>query len=638
MDRRLIRHLKPTVPSGVRFEDLGDRLVLRAEVDLSGVATGVFASPAVCVELEVAPSGGVVDFVGFSFAQFAMPVRGGTGRPIDWSPASNVNSPHSTIPVVLRSGSDVCLLAPLDSWHEQIIAVDQDLGGEPLLRWGWHGDLDEVPAGTVTTLGIFEGSSVEACFDAWGRLLREQNPVDRPGADHPLRRWLSYWTDNGAAYWYRREPDLTIGDSIATKIDELDELGVTIGAVELDSWFYPHEITRPVVAIDAADAELDQVPPTGMLEWQPRPDVLPDGIEHLAARLGDRPLVLHSRHIATTSPYVDDGEWWSELVAHPVDNGFFHRWFEDARRWGAVCLEQDWMVVTWFCVRELRAAPARAQQWLAALNDAAAAVDMVVIWCMATPADMIAAVGLDRVVAVRSGDDYRIEDDPARLWRWYLTVNRLAGALGVPVFKDCFFTASEPGSSGFDGDRHAEAESVLAGLSGGVVGIGDRIGCTDVSVVRRLCLPDGSIATTDTPLALTDASFFDSEAVPLVTWAEAHIGPWRYVVALHLAEVDETVPGRFELGDRYLVYDWRSGGATESSEIVTSLPPRGWALYVCCPIEVGRDGDRRALIGDPTRYATMAGIDPRAAPQPDGSAIMAWSSDEGLHELRFSDP
>ena len=105
MDRRLIRQLRPTVPSGVRFEDLGDRLVLRAKVDLTGVATGLFASPAVCVELEVASSGGVVDFVGFSFAQFAMPVRGGTGRPIDWSPASNVNSP----PRVLKyreSGSE----------------------------------------------------------------------------------------------------------------------------------------------------------------------------------------------------------------------------------------------------------------------------------------------------------------------------------------------------------------------------------------------------------------------------------------------------------------------------------------------------------------------------------------------------
>ena len=54
---------------------------------------------------------------------------------------------------------------------------------------------------------------------------------------------------------------------------------------------------------------------------------------------------------------------------------------------------------------------------------------MTVMWCMATPGDFIATVELDRVVAVRTSDDYRFAEDPALLWHWYLCVNRMAGAL-----------------------------------------------------------------------------------------------------------------------------------------------------------------------------------------------------------------
>jgi len=100
-----------------------------------------------------------------------------------------------------------------------------------------------------------------------------------------------------------------------------------------------------------------------------------------------------------------------------------------------------------------------------------AGVDLV--WCMATPADLVLAASLEHVVAVRTSDDYRFAADPAILWTWYLTVNRLAAALGLRAFKDCFFSAQPPegGGDAIDGDPHAEVEALLACMSAGPVGI-----------------------------------------------------------------------------------------------------------------------------------------------------------------------
>ena len=68
------------------------------------------------------------------------------------------------------------------------------------VRCGWHGDLDEIPAGFASELAVWAGSGPRACLDAWAAFLRERHRTVRPGryADE-LGGKLSYWTDNGAA-------------------------------------------------------------------------------------------------------------------------------------------------------------------------------------------------------------------------------------------------------------------------------------------------------------------------------------------------------------------------------------------------------------------------------------------------------
>ncbi len=593
-------------------------LQLRAVDDLGGLATGRYSLPSVAVGfgphdlLGIDPSTDVdVELLGFAFTQFAMPVLADAALEFDFHPAPNLRSPRAMLPLIARGAGRAALIAPLGGAHEQITTVR-----EGRLLWGWHGDLDEIDAGHTTSIVVYRDDSVTAVLDRWGADLAPT--PRRPLAANPALGRLAYWTDNGAAYWYRTEPGRTIAESVVDVVTDLRERNVPTGAVELDSWFYPHETPRAIAEIGYPD----DVPPSGAMTWTPRRGAYPvsaaDGVRWLADELDDPPLILHARHISTSSPYIDDAaDWWvGELAAAPVDPTFFRRWFDDAQRWGATCIEQDWMLLFWFGVAEMRRRPGRALAWQRTLNDLANEFDIDLLWCMATPADLIEAAQLDRVAAIRTSDDYRFTADPALLWTWFLTVNRLAAPLGVAPFKDCFFSQADvtDGDDPIDGDPHAEVEALLSALSAGPVGIGDRLGRTDRDVVMRTCDDDGRILGPDRPLAMIDSCLFGAPARgERLAWATTDIAidgaTWTYVVALNTAE--ETVDDRMALaeigidGTRY-VYDWRTGRGEVDDEVRAALAPRDWALLVCCPVVDHADGGTSVTVGDPSKYATMA--------------------------------
>ncbi|MEO1055978.1 MAG: hypothetical protein AAFY28_03605 [Actinomycetota bacterium] len=599
-------------------------LRLRAIDDLSGLATGRYSRPSVAAGFSPHELLGVdsatdddtdddVQLLGFAFTQFAMPVLANAALDFDFHPAPNLRSPRAMLPLIVRGAGRVTLIAPVSGAHEQIITVR-----DGQLWWGWHGDLDQVDAGHTTSIIVYRDDSVSAVLDRWGDDLAPAQR--RPLATNPALGRLAYWTDNGAAYWYRTEPGRTIGESVVDVVADLRQRNVPIGAVELDSWFYPHEVPRAIADIGYPD----DVPPSGAMTWTPRADAYPptepDGVRWLGRALDDPPLILHARHISTSSPYIDDAtDWWvGELAAAPVDPTFFRRWFDDARRWGTTCIEQDWMLLFWFGVAEMRRQPGRALQWQRALNELANEFDIDLMWCMATPADLIEAAQLDRVAAIRTSDDYRFTADPALLWTWFLTVNRLAAPLGLAPFKDCFFSQADVDDSHdpIDGDPHAEVEALLSALSAGPVGIGDRLGRTDRDVVMRTCDADGRILGPDRPLALIDSCLFGAPARgERLAWATTEIAVdgavWTYVVALNTANLDdELIDDRMALADtgvegRRYVYNWRTRQGEVADEVRASLAPRDWALFVCCPVE-DDDGSTSVTVGDPTKYATMA--------------------------------
>jgi hypothetical protein len=576
--------VEPHVTDGTEATaDVLDKYVslkLRATRALTGIATGDFATPSNYWSVTPDAREGDVGF-GFQYTEFAMPtITDGSLQGWFFFPAR----PSLVLPMmVIAPDQRTVLIAPMSAFHEQIGAVD---GG---VRIGWHGDLDEIPEGFESELAVWTADSPRAALRDWGAELQRRYRTVRGGRyEDDLGRHPSYWTDNGAAYWYKTEPDRTTTETLVGTVDDLRARNVPFSTVQLDSWWYPHQVLRPFNTAEWV------VPPTGLLRWEPRDDVLPDGISALREALGNPPLAAHCRHLSSQSSYLDTYDCWVDGErAHPKGPELYERWLDQCVDWGVETFEHDWLIEAFLGVRGLRAAPGRAREWQEGIDRAAGRRDITLQWCMPSPADLCQTVTLANVTSIRTSGDHGYLVSPGYLWAWFLYTNALAGALGLVPYKDVFHTRSE----------HAEVEALLSALSTGPVGIGDRLGEADGEIVRRCCRADGMLVKPDTPIAAIDSAFrkWATSRGQLLTGVAAS-GAVQYVVTLICTDRDAS--GHVDVGitERSVIWNWR----TQEFEVLSpgggwdvSLTPYDWDYRVVAPIV-----DGVAVIGDPALYAT----------------------------------
>lgn len=630
-------HSEVTVVDGpvrcsVRVYDDRKLVVFRTEAttDLTDLATGSFDQPSVGWpvftpgerEPGAAPDG--LKAVAFQHCEFGLPST--AGPDLDGF-FLLPHRPPTGWPLVLSAGDGrTLLLAPLGDFHDVTIGLN---GGT--VRCGWHGDLDSVPAGFATELAAISGDGPRECLDTWADLLLRRAGTVRPGrwADALASR-PSYWTDNGAAYWYKTEPGHDVAGSIVAAVDELRSHDVPIGAVQLDSWFYPHVELRPF------DTDEWVVPPSAMVAWEERPDVLPEGIADLRSRLGDPPLVAHIRHLSTDAPIA------AELPVHvdgpyaaPSTPEIYERWLDQCVAWGVETFEHDWLVEVFFGVRGLRAEPGRARAWQEGIDRAARDRGITLQWCMGTPADMAQTTTLTQVTSVRTCGDHGYIATAGQLWAWFCTTNSLARSLGLMPFKDVFRT--DPDADGANG----EIEALLSALSTGPVGLGDRVGRFDFDIARRTCRADGILVKPDVPIAAVDRSIltspaFNPELLVAECFTDHPAGRWSYVVATHSTPVDDAISGeiRFpELGDsspsgQVLAWDWRTGTGSvlgADSSVPVTLEREDWTYLVLAPLLAG---GRLAVVGDVSRFVPAGDARLAVSATDDGAEVTVKGAGE----------
>ncbi|WP_436795590.1 hypothetical protein [Actinospongicola halichondriae] len=572
-------------------------LQIRATDAVSVRSDGGFADVACGVRFEPArrrPDGhpaGLRAF-GHQYTEFGLPTQ--AGEALDrWFLLPF--RPSVVLPMWLCDPDGATLLvAPLDSFHEQVITVPTADSTDTRIVWGWHGDLDEVPAGFTSTLAVLAGDSPRDLLTRWAAMLdvAPRRPVDHDA----LGRSVSYWTDNGAAYWYRTEAPRSVTETLRDAVISVEEAGVPVGSLQLNSWFYPHETTRPF------DTDEWVVPPSGLLDWAPRSDILPEGLEPIRDAVGGRPLITHCRHLSKQSPLVDRFDCWvDEEYAHPSGDDYYEEFLDRAASWGVETFEHDWLVECFLGVRGLRAAPGRARAWQEGIDRAAAKRSMTLQWCMATPADFFQTATLGQVTSIRTSGDHGYLVGPGFLWAWFCYTNALARALGLAPFKDVF-------SSGGD---HAEVEALLSALSTGPVGVGDAIGTTDGDVVRATCRADGTIIRPDVPIAAVDACFRRhavAQSVPLV--AETHTdhaaGRWTQVFCANTYRADEPISGTIDLGPAWptsavVALDLRTGAVHHpETGWDIALEPAQWTHHLLAPRL-----DGLAVFGDVSKHAPV---------------------------------
>jgi len=414
---------------------------------------------------------------------------------------------------------------------------------------------------------------INRAFETWGHAMTAYFGKARPAndADASLNK-IGYWTDNGATYYYQTANGLSYEQTLSGIKSNFDQLGIGLGYIQLDSWFYPK---GPNASWSANG--------NGIYQYLAAQALFPDSLSGFQRSLGV-PLITHARWIDPSSPYhqmykmsgnvVTDPQYWTATAGYLASSG-------------VATYEQDWLddkAQTNFNLTD-------PDLFLDNMATALAQHGLTVQYCMASPRHFLQSVKHSNVTTIRTSEDRFV---PAR-WTKFLYTSRLASALGLWPFTDVLMS-TETGNL------------LVATLSGGPVGIGDPIGGISGPNLLRVARADGMIVKPDVPLTPIDSSYFSAARAPDLTQvADAQIavahtdfGTLRtFYVFAYAQGGDANVtfqPSNFGLDRAAYLYDYfgDTGSVVQPSDTVSMQTAGGLLYLIAAPI--GPSGI--AILGD----------------------------------------
>lgn len=467
------------------------------------------------------------------------------------------------------------VFSPADNFL--VSEMDTSANGE--MRSGISPKIASLPSDFAHRTLLVFGDGVTSTLDTWGGVLQRMNhkqPIAND-ADVVLDRF-GYWTDNGAKYYYKFDPALGYEGTLLAIRDEFNRLGVPLGYLQLDSWWYPKQ--------KGNNAGSDN----GALEYRADPTIFPDGLDGFEQRL-KLPLVTHARWIGSASPYRSEYKMSDNVIIDPRYWNATAKYLHDG---GVVVYEQDWL--------DKNARPAididQAHAYLADMADSMAAEGIGIQYCMPLPDYFMASTQFANLRTIRTSDDRFL---PAR-YDTFLYTSELAHAVGLWPWADVFMSSEL-------------SNLVVATLSAGSVGTGDSLGAIDADHLRRAVRADSVILKPDTPLIPLDAMYLDdasegqSAQSPMVASTKSNFGnvAETYVFSYPRAADQTTAQVQLsELGISKPVYAWnwrtQTGALIPADGSLTLHDTDGWDYEVLA--RVSREGI--ALLGDVSKIVPLA--------------------------------
>jgi hypothetical protein len=438
---------------------------------------------------------------------------------------------------------------------------------------GINSGIATLPSGFNHRTMLVVEKGINRAYDTWGHALTDLQGKVRPANDADVGlKYLGYWTDNGASYYYNYDASLGYDGTLLAVRDYLTAQGVPIGYMQVDSWWYPK----------GADAHWQYG--GGIYTYTAHPMIFPNGLKAFQQRLG-LPLITHSRWIDQYSPYRTQYRISNNVSVDPQLWDNIAGYVSDA---GSVTYEQDWLDF------EATAANTIDDQE-AFMGDMARSCQnkhLTMQYCMPQPRHFLQGSKYSNLTTIRvTGDRF----DRGK-WDNFIYGSRLAGAVGIWPWSDVF-------NSGELGNL------LLSTLSAGMVGIGDSIGSVNKNNLFKTVRGDGVIVKPDFPVAPIDASFLkDAQGggSPMVAYASTdHAGGRAAYVFAYDRGQDKTVtfaPVTIGLSGQVYVYNFltKTGTVISASDSFSDQLAGNFAYYVVAPI--GTSGI--ALLGDTDKFVT----------------------------------
>ena len=464
---------------------------------------------------------------------------------------------------------NVMMLSPADNFL--ISQMSESPGGTAESRVTQS--IQTLPAGFAhSTLLVFDRGMNQA-FSVWGSALLALGGKQRSASDaNVVLAKLGYWTDNGARYYYKFDPQLGYAGTLLAIRDQFTKLGVPLGYMQLDSWWYPKGVKARWDSLSAAL-------PDGEYTYRADRELFPNGLAAFQQSLG-LPIATHARWISTASPYRAQYKISGNVVLDPL---FWKSTAEYLAGAGVVTYEQDWLDHNAQTEINLN----DPHTFLENMSEAMFRKGITIQYCMPLPSHYLASTQYSNVQTIRTSMD-RLDREK---WDSFLYDSRLASAVGLWPWTDVFFSNEIP-------------NLILSTLSGGPVGVGDALGETNAHNLAAAIRADGLIVKADSSLLPIDSMYVSdamNETGPMIATSESAFGNQRahYVFAYPRTGSEEgvTVPlSSLQISGPVFAYDW----VTHSGELLPdggSLRMKfadGWDYQILSP--VNRKG--LALLGD----------------------------------------
>ncbi|CAF1261231.1 unnamed protein product [Rotaria sordida] len=429
------------------------------------------------------------------FFTFEGLMSGETGKHAgNWNASSRViNSGMQGGPVVLfnltqRGEDDVLVLSPFSHFMATSLTQRNKIL-DSILEYGIIGSMSSIPANYTHSMIVFYSQNgINEGIREWGETMqRAFNRTNKNRLNDLTINYLGYYTDNGGYYYYHTEDGMNYEE---TMVNVAHRIPLPFHYIQLDSWWYFKGIGN------------------GVSQWTARPDVFPDGLAVLHRRLENIPLAAHNRYWSYDTVYkqkyafaLDPGNG----KALPIGNdSFWIDLFVEARNWGLVLYEQDWLNVQTIDFLPTRVDINLGEQWLMSMGEAAKQTEMNIQYCMSLPRHILQALQIPRVTHARVSDDYAVHLKDSTRSQWNIGISSmLADAIGLAPFKDVLWSTSlQPGSPYGASSKEIlpEREILIATLSTGPVGPGDGIDYANIQSIMKCCRRDGLILKPDRPL------------------------------------------------------------------------------------------------------------------------------------------
>jgi len=479
--------------------------------------------------------------------------------------------------------------------HFMVASMEGD--GQREVASGFNPALGHLPAGfTQQTLVAF-GRGINRTWDLWGSTLRDLRPAKRPPNDaDTVLKYLGYWTDNGATYYYNYNTNLGYAGTLTSLVSSLRQEQIPIRYLQLDSWWYDKSTTEPD-GLPGKEKKSDKLPEGqwnaygGLLKYEADASLFPEGLDTFQKSIG-LPLVTHNRWIDPASPYHQeykisgiaavDPKWWDHIASYLKTSGI-------------VTYEQDWLDRIYTYSPAFSSNPEIGEDFLDDMARACGQQGITMQYCMPYPCYFLEGSHYENLTTIRtSGDRFNTNH-----WNDFLYTSRLATSMGIWPWTDVFMSS--------------ETDNVLLStLSAGPVGIGDAIGAVNKANILQAVRADGVIVKPDAPMIPLDSSYLadaKNRAAPLTASTRTdHNGiKTAYVFAFNRpgTPANEVRFSSAEVGLRgpAYVYDYFSETGEllkDGGHFAASLGEDACAYYVVAPIGpsgIAFLGDRNKFVG-----------------------------------------